>query len=385
MEYERCTQEVREYVQAIEGRLRELEHQNFIAGEVTAFRSIMQAHATSLDEHVWTTCLDATISVTFLNAVMKQKLVHPFDHAEFRLVARTKAIAISNGGLKRTIWERWLYGGQQTLTGVPEHTAVEEALVFDAGNAREWLENKMETCLSAESANVIVKANLEELLKMDEFFFLEVAFLLDHFDGLMEEHMRSMMLEITPPPGERRVLSKAVAASRALSVGPVCMAQKKNIQSDMMNAANALLDISTSAAPSAQELAAMSCWMVMFHKRCENFQHVIMDGEDNSTGASSSGGFPPRRHGKHLHGHEALRYRHERCAKVMVGHQNEQDLKELRQFRWMLSDTELKEVEEWTRAKVVSSKDQIMQRKPEKKSALVRVQTSRSWWWLLLR
>ena len=51
--------------------------------------------------------------------------------------------------------------------------------------------------------------------------------------------MRSMMLEITPPPGERRVLSKAVAASRALSVGPVCMAQKKNIQSDMMNAANA--------------------------------------------------------------------------------------------------------------------------------------------------
>ena len=81
--------------------------------------------------------------------------------------------------------------------------------------------------------------------------------------------------------------------------------------------------------------------MVMFHKRCENFQHVIVDGEENSKGASSSGGFPSRRHGTHFHGHEALRYRHERCAKVMVGHQNEQDLKELRQFRWMLSDTKL--------------------------------------------
>ena len=67
---------------------------------------------------------------------MKQKLVHPFDHAEFRLVAKTKTLAISNGGLKRTIWERWLYGEEQTLTGVPEHTAVEEALVLDAGNAR---------------------------------------------------------------------------------------------------------------------------------------------------------------------------------------------------------------------------------------------------------
>ena len=172
---ERCTQEVREYVQAIEGRLRELEHQNFIAGEVTAFRRVMQAHATSLDEHVWTTCLDSTISVTFLNAVMKQKLVHPLD-AEFRLVAKTKTVAISNGALKRTIWEKWLYGESSTLAGVPEHTAVEEALVFDAGNAREWLDKKMVTCLSAGSAKEIVKANLEELLKMDEFFFLEVAF-----------------------------------------------------------------------------------------------------------------------------------------------------------------------------------------------------------------
>ena len=205
--------------------------------------------------------------------------------------------------------------------------------------------------------------------------------------------MRSLMLEITPAAGERRVLSKAMIAARALSVGPVCMAQRKNIQSDMQNAANALLNISTSASPSAKELSAMSCWMLMFHKRCENFQHVIMDTETMpaSSSASSARGSSAGR--RNLFGAEALQYRLERCKKVPDGHQDEQDLKELRQFKWMLSDIELKAVEDWTRAKVVSSKDKIMnrqrlcetwKRKPMTNSALVIVQTSLSWLLLLL-
>jgi hypothetical protein len=45
-----------------------------------------------------------------------------------------------------------------------------ETLIFDAGNAREWLEKQMVSCTSSESAKTIVKNNLEELLKMDEFF-----------------------------------------------------------------------------------------------------------------------------------------------------------------------------------------------------------------------
>jgi hypothetical protein len=66
---------------------------------------------------------------------------------------------------------------------------------------------------------------------------------------MMEEKMRNLMLEVTPAIGERRVLANAVVAARALSVGPTCLAQKKSIQDDMMNAANALLDISTSSSP----------------------------------------------------------------------------------------------------------------------------------------
>ena len=65
---------------------------------------------------------------------------------------------------------------------------------------------------------------------------------------------------------------------------------------------------------------------------------------------------------RNLYGAAALRYRFERCQSAAAGLKDEQDLKELRQFKWMLSDIELKAVEEWTRSKVVTTKAKIMNR-----------------------
>ena len=358
---ERGTVDLREYIQEIQRRLRELEHQDFSASEVGAFRTLMAAHAGSLEESVWEHCSRDKITFTFLNAVLKQKQVHPNDHWSFRLAASSKTIAISNGGLKRTIWERWLYGESTPLPNVPQHTKVCETLIFDAGNAREWLGKKMVSCTSSESAKTIVKNNLEELVKMDEFFWQEASFLEEFYDQMMEEKMRNLMLEVTPAIGERRVLAKAVVAARALSVGPTCCAQKKSIQDDMMNAANALLDISTSSSPTSKELASMSMWMNVFHKRCENFQHVVMDAEYFGRCIKAAPGAQVPR-SRNLYGADALKYRFERCNKAALGAQDDQDLKELRQFKWMMSDKEGKALESWTAAKIVSSKDKIMNR-----------------------
>ena len=106
----------------------------------------------------------------------------------------------------------------------------------------------------------------------------------------------------------------------------------------------------------------MSYWIVMFHKCCEHFQHVVVDDESMaaSVGASLARGSSSA--SKHLFGAQALRYRFERCQSLAAGQQDESDLKELRQFKWMLTDIELKSVEEWTRSKVVSSKAKIMNR-----------------------
>lgn len=124
------------------------------------------------------------------------------------------------------------------------------------------LKKKLETCLTAEACKTSIKQNVDELIKMDHLFFLEAVFLHYHFDDLMEERMFSLMLEVAPALGDRRVLAKAVTAARQLSVGPACTAQK-NTQSDTQHAANALLDTSTSSAPTSAELAQMSNWMIL--------------------------------------------------------------------------------------------------------------------------
>ena len=116
----------------------------------------------------------------------------------------------------------------------------------------------------------------------------------------------------------------------------------------------------------------MSIWMQAFHKRCENFQHVVMDPDDAL--ALSSASTAPRTKSRHVFGADALRYRLERCGKLPLGHQDEQDLKDMRQFKWMLSDIEMKALDSWTCAKVVSSKDKIMNRQKSLANVEARVE-----------
>ena len=53
---ERGTVDLREYIARIVAHLRELEHQDFSASEVGAFRALMTAHAQSVEESVWEHC-----------------------------------------------------------------------------------------------------------------------------------------------------------------------------------------------------------------------------------------------------------------------------------------------------------------------------------------
>ena len=170
------------------------------------------------------------------------------------------------------------------------------------------------------------------------------------------------MLEVCPEPNERRVLAKAVVAARQLACGPVAMAQRANIQNDMTNAANALLDISTSAPPSANELSKMTMWIQLFHKTAEKFCHVLTDADYIPPSGSNASMRPSSSGRKNLYGHDALSYMYDTALVLPLGSQDEQHLKQIRMFKWMLQEPQLKQLEEWTRSKIISSKDKIMNR-----------------------
>ena len=63
-----------------------------------------------------------------------------------------------------------------------------------------------------------------------------------------------------------------------------------------------------------------------------------------------------------MYGHDALSYMYDTALLLPLGSQDEQHLKQIRMFKWMLQEPQLKQLEEWTRSKIISSKDKIMNR-----------------------
>ena len=180
---------------------------------------------------------------------------------------------------------------------------------------------------SADKVKQVVQQNSNELLKLDKSFFLEMNFLSEHFDAAIEGRMRDLMLECLPRGQEKRALQKAVTATRALSTGPIVMCQRKSVQADMSNAANLLLDISQAQGPAPEEVAKMTIFLQQFIKRAENFSWVLPDGASSSKKAG-------------LFGAEAIQFRMRKASAVPIGHQSQEDMREFRMFRWMLSPSE---------------------------------------------
>ena len=340
--------EVTHFTTDIDSRLHELLQADFDLAEVDAFKQICQHQAESLDDSVIDNLADQTISVCFLNSVVERPLVNPNDQWSFKLKGLSKCTAVSLGLVKRMPWERYIFGDSQAIPGCAEHTKLDESLYFDSANAREFLDGKLQGWVTAESCKKTVTKFLPDLLKMDKEFWMEQQFLEEHYDNLIETRMRDLMLEILPRAGDKRSLLKAVTAARHLSVGPLCMAQRKSVIDEMSSAANCLLDISQAQGPSLAQLGKMSHWIQTFHRSAGNFFHVVGEEEVNGEGKK-----------KTLFGEAAMKWRMQQCMLVDGGHQDPEHMKEFRMYAWLLSSSELERTKEWQRLAVANSRDKI--------------------------
>ena len=131
--------EVDSYVADIDKRLIELEQADFTETEVQVFIAISQYSAEALEEHVWQNCLEEKIEIEFCSGKVSRELQNPNDQWQFRLQARIKTLMISGNKVKRTPWEEMLFGASAPIGGVPTEVKLDEALIFDAANAREFL------------------------------------------------------------------------------------------------------------------------------------------------------------------------------------------------------------------------------------------------------
>jgi hypothetical protein len=340
--------EVTHWVTDLDCRLHELLQADFDMVEVDAFKQLCQHQAEGLDDSVIENLADQTIVMSFMNSKLERSLVNPNDQWNLKLKCLTKCTAVSLGLVKRMPWERYIFGDSQAIPGCAQHTQLDQSLYFDSANARECLDGKLQGWVTAESCKKTVTKFLPDLLKMDKEFWMEQQFLEEHYDNLIETRMRDLMLEILPRAGDKRSLLKAVTAARHLSVGPLCMAQRKSVVDEMSSAANCLLDISQAQGPSLAQLGKMSHWIQTFHRSAGNFFRVVGEEEVNGEGKK-----------KTLFGEAAMKWRMQQCMLVDGGHQDPEHMKEFRMYAWLLSSSELERTKEWQRLAVANSRDKI--------------------------
>ena len=251
-------------------------------------------------------------------------------------------------------WERWLYG-ERHVPGCPTTIRVPDELTFDMSNCRELLMKLLGSCspFTLDACRRVVHHNSAELLKLDKSFWLDELFLEVAFEGLIEAHLKSCVLNVVPMPGEKRILSKAVTAGKMPLDGEVVTAQKVSLEKDLRGAVDLLEEIAEGRGPSASEAGKMSLWSTVFLKKCENFCVFEDDDKCEKTGAITRNTF---------FGGDALSRRYTRCVGIQ-GVQDAADLKSVRSFAWMLSRDESRAVAEWQRHAVVTSSARLKESK----------------------
>ena len=217
------------FIADVEKRLFELEQADYSLEEVHAFKTICQHGAESLEsEVVQKTSEVDTIELQFCGGAIAGTVMNVNDHWSWRYAARLKTIAISTGKIRRLPWEKFLHSESLPIAGCPQHIHIDESLIFDFENAREFLLKILgEGFVTMETCKNNMKQNQSELRKLDSTFWLEEAFVEHAYDEMIENHLRNCMLQVVPDAREKRILSKCVVAARALSTGPMIMAQKK--------------------------------------------------------------------------------------------------------------------------------------------------------------
>ena len=340
------------YISEIENRLVTLEDENFSDEEMSSFRQICMHQAEALDVEAWRSC-DENLQTraTFLSSIVLAPQLNPNDEWNHRLQARVKTLCVSQCLVKRFPWEVALFGASAPLDGCPTTVSVPERLVLDIANAREFVFSKLgDGWNSLAKCRELVKTNLTEIKKADKSFWLDEAFMNGPYDKLIDAKLKDQFLSLLPNEGERHSIAKTTSAARLFVTGPIVSAQCRMLEKELVDAVNLLQEVSECRGPTALEASRMKPWILQVLKKAEHFHHMY---------AEVIGGEGKKKKGN-VFGASAMDARFEKCQSHGA---DAIDLKEMRCFRWLLSDDQDAKYEKWNTEAVLHSKDKLQNAK----------------------
>ena len=116
-----------------------------------------------------------------------------------------------------------------------------------------------------------MRSVLFEAKKLDDTMWLDMAFVEEQYEELMEKKLEQNLMDVLPEKGEKRSSAKALVAAKLISGGDLVATQNKSLINVLNSAVSLLTDVSEGRGPSPIELGKMGDYVVTFAKRVENF------------------------------------------------------------------------------------------------------------------
>ena len=209
----------------------------------------------------------------FLSAAVSLRADSLNDQWAFKLEARLRSIAVSNGSLQRMPWETLLYGSNETpLNSYPLTLTVPEARLESAASSRRAM---LKLLLSYPGATfsemlTVVLSQLDVLKDMDRFVVIDIQFLKHYAAALAEERIRREVLASLPSaPAEIQLMKQSIDGIVRVGSTALCLALGKNWVDELQRLTSMVTSIWSGKGPTALAVTTMREFQRKTLQMCE--------------------------------------------------------------------------------------------------------------------
>lgn len=326
--------------------LADLDHVDFATDAVAGFRLAMETRAMELVKLGHSMFEKAISKMTFMGCEMQVAIHTPHDEFEYRLMAHIKSCIVNSGLVEMLPWESLLFE-RGSIAGVPQHANVPPALYAALATAREVARDFVGAAPMPLGDMIrVMTSKAKHLVNLDRSFALDLHFLTEHAEHMLNSNIRSSVMGALPSVDVRKTVQQALQDVQNLKISRQLASAGPVVRGEVDAVAGLLTNLAAHVGPKAKDVAAFSEFFSLILKRCEAFYETIgeptrpkVDGLLRFAAVDS----------KTLVGREALKYdfaavarKFEEGSVVSLG-----DLRGFRTFTWMLDDPQAAQVQKW--------------------------------------
>ena len=214
-----------DFIETVKARLDELENMDFAHEDVDSFCEVIERETTGLKSIGFSAYTYHKDEISFLERHVSVDMKGPHGIWTKHFSARVKTIAIQSRQCSLLPWEELVLGPNGKFDGVRETIKLSEHILAPIRNVRDAaLAMLGPGPLPVAEMRRIVLGNKIELLECDEHFDLEMSYLLNGLDTVLEQKLLDGCLDVLPTSTVRVSIDEAIEKVAAMEKSPLCLA-----------------------------------------------------------------------------------------------------------------------------------------------------------------